>query len=139
MAFNRAPRVPDRNGDAALAPAGWRILSEKPMIAKMTRPRSSRRQVAVAALLGATILLGPGCMSAYHTVGAGATGGEMASDSQWYALWGFVPMGGAPDFRTVAGDQTNYKVYNGFTTWDVVLNFFTGWLGFYRASIIVEF
>jgi len=78
-------------------------------------------------------------MSVYHTVGAGATGGETASGSQWYALWGFVPLGGAPDVRTLAGDRVNYAVWNGFATWDVVLNFFTGWLGFYRSSIYIEF
>ena len=78
-------------------------------------------------------------MSGYHTVGAGATGGETASAKQWYALWGCVALGGAPDSRTLAGERVNYQVWTGLTTWDVLLNFLTAPVGFCRASVIVEF
>ena len=138
MAFNHAREPVDPTAVRRRRERGNR-LSKTRMISEKTRPRTRLLRGALAALIGASILLGPGCMSVYHTVGAGATGGEVVSESQWYALWGFLPIGGAPDSRTLAGDQVNYTVYDGFTTWDVVLNFFTSWLGFYRASLIVEF
>jgi len=100
--------------------------------------RAAPRRTTLLLLL-ALVLAAPACMSSYHTVGAGPTGGEIASAKQWYALWGCLPLGGAPDSRTLSGDRVNYRVWTGITTWDVFLNFLTLPVGFCRTSVIVEF
>jgi hypothetical protein len=84
-------------------------------------------------------VFGSGCMSITHTAGAGATGGEEASATQWWVFWGMLPLGSWPDSRTLVGDQVNYTVVTRYNTWDVVINLFTGWVGFLRSSMEVSF
>lgn len=104
----------------------------------MIPSRFPRRAAAVVALCAAC-LIAPACQSVYHTVGAGATGGETASTSQWYAFWGLLPIGGAPDVHDLAEDRTNYTAYDGFEFSDVVLSTLAFPVGFCRKTISIEF
>lgn len=91
-------------------------------------------------LLGVLLLtVTGGCLTVHHTVGAGPTGGETAAAHAWYALWGFVPLGGTRDVRTLAGERVNYRVTTGMETWDVLLNLPLLPLGFLRTTLRVEF
>ncbi|MBN2492353.1 MAG: hypothetical protein JXQ29_16010 [Planctomycetes bacterium] len=107
----------------------------------MFQPVSQRaaRRGAIVLLVAALVLSTSACLSKYHTVGVGATGGESVSAPQWYALWGTVPLGGPPDSHALVGKRANYTVWTGMTTWDVLLNFLTAPVGFCRASLFVEF
>ncbi len=104
----------------------------------MNRPRTRRRRAAAVVLCTLCALL-PACQSVYHTVGAGATGGETASTSQWYAFWGLLPIGGAPDVRDLVDDRANYTAYDGFGFADVVLSTVAFPVSFCRKTISVEF
>lgn len=101
--------------------------------------RLGRTRLRTWMVLAVVLLLLPGCLAHYHTAGAGPTGAEILYAKQWYAFWGLLPIGGATNSKSLAGDRVNYQVYTGITTWDFMLNFLTVPFGFYRSSIILEF
>ena len=101
--------------------------------------REGRRHLTLVGLVCLALILIPGCMSMTHTSGAGATGGEMVTARKWYALWGFLPLEGSVDSRTLAGKRKNYTVHTSFSGWDIPLNLVCGPLGFFRTTLEVEY
>ncbi len=86
----------------------------------------------VLSLLICVIMLGlpmSGCYTMNHTVGmGGADGNEVASDRQWYILWGLVPITNVDGGQLAKskGLTTNYTVQTQMSFLDCILNFITG-------------
>lgn len=108
-------------------------------IAARRRPPRLATGLVTCLLLVVMLVMVPGCMSHYHTAGAGPTGGEIRYEKQWWAFWGLLPFGGAPNSKEYAGDRVNYEVWTGIGTWDFMLNMLIFPFGFYRSSITLEF
>jgi len=62
-----------------------------------------------------------GCYTLRHTVGTGSAGGASVSETQWYVLWGLVPLGQA-DSKAMAGGSSNYTVDTGMSFVDCLLS-----------------
>lgn len=83
-------------------------------------------------LLGALFLSLPltGCYTLNHTVGAGAPADApaVASERQWYVLWGLVPLNNVDGGQLAKskGLTTNYTIQSQQSFLDVILNFITG-------------
>jgi hypothetical protein len=96
-----------------------------------------RRCVRVLAVAASLAVLS-GCLTLVHTVGKGPRARpERVEASQWYALGGLIPMD-VVDSKRLAGGATDYRVTTTFTFLDVVIDFFTSFVGFLRQTIIVE-
>ncbi|MEM7262657.1 MAG: hypothetical protein AAF488_11750, partial [Planctomycetota bacterium] len=78
-----------------------------------------------------------GCFTSRNTFGDGPRGGEITVHRNWYAFWGFVPMGSF-DTREVVGPADHYRVTTSIEGFDVFINLFTAPLSFYRQTTIVE-
>ena len=90
----------------------------------------------VVLMLGMLFCLS-GCFATIHTVGDGPHGGEVREHHTWYAAWGFLALG-TFDSRDVVGAADDYRISTRFGALDVFLNMFTGPLGFYRQTTLVE-
>ncbi len=69
-----------------------------------------------------------GCSTLNHTVGTGGTdGNEVASERQWYILWGLVPLNNV-DGGQIAKSKglTNYTIQSQASFLDEILNMITG-------------
>ena len=69
-----------------------------------------------------------GCSTLNHNVGMGApNGNEVASDRQWYILWGLVPLNNADGGQMAKnkGLTNNYTIQSQATFLDCIINFFT--------------
>ena len=81
---------------------------------------------ATALGLAAALCLTTGCYTQRFDVGTGGGGGETREFTQWYALWGLVPItqieGQVEDFTA---DSQNYTVTTQFTPLDVLIGIFT--------------
>ncbi len=78
-----------------------------------------------------------GCLSTVHTVGDGPRGGEVRVHHSWYGAWGFLSLG-TFDSRDVVGAADDYRITTRFGGIDVLINLFTGPLGFFRRTTRVE-
>ncbi len=83
------------------------------------------------------LLLLSGCFATVHTVGDGPHGGEVRVHRTWYAAWGLLPISRL-DSRSVVGAADHYRVTTSFGGRDLLLNFFTAPLGFFRQTTLVE-
>ena len=91
-------------------------------------------------MIGLSLLVATSLSSCYvleHNVGQGAQGTQQVIENQWYALWGPIPVGGPVDGAQMAGGATDYTIRTEWTALDVVINFFTSWVSFYRTTITV--
>ncbi len=82
-------------------------------------------------------LLGSGCITHSHTVGAGPRGVEVRTHVTWYALYGFIPINDL-DTRGVVGGAEDYRLKTAFEPVDVIANMFTGFLTLIRRTTTVE-
>lgn len=64
------------------------------------------------------------CYSTHHTVGKGATGNNVETEKQWYALWGLVPINNV-DSKNMVGSSTDYEIETKHTFVDYVISAFT--------------
>jgi len=71
----------------------------------------------------AALLLIPGlagCVAHTHTVGLGAVGGQVATERQYYWVFGFFQVNDV-DAQRLAGDLTSYTVETSFGFTDLLL------------------
>jgi len=95
------------------------------------------RKNMVAAMLVLVLSVSmSGCFSLSHTVGTGAKGGSSVSETQWYALWGLVPLGQV-DSKAMAGGSANYTVDSGMSFLDGLINIFTSYVTVVRQTVTV--
>ena len=82
-------------------------------------------RLAFAVLLVATL---SGCSTLNHNIGSGAPNGtEVASDRQWYILWGLVPLNNVDGGQMAKskGLSNNYTIQSQTTFLDGIINFIT--------------
>lgn len=92
----------------------------------------------VAVLLVGTGLSG-GCYTQKFDVGGGADSGESQEFSQWFALWGLVPITDIEgEVQGYTGGDENYTVTTQFTPLDVVINFFANVVTIGRKTVTVQ-
>lgn len=94
----------------------------------------SRARCTVFLLL---LLSTSGCLLHRHTVGDGPHGGEVRVHRQWYAMWGWVPMGSF-DSSEVVGAASDYRVTTKYGVRDHFVNLFTFPFTFVRRTVVVE-
>ena len=97
------------------------------------------RKTMIVALLIAFLLSTTGCFSHTHTIG-NPSRGEKEVYYQWYALWGFLPIGDEVDAGVKAG-RKDVKITTKYDWLDIILSLtipgFVG-LGATRRTITVE-
>jgi hypothetical protein len=106
------------------------------MATKCAERRGAFGRVALATILCALL---PACFTFQHTVGRGPMNPKptLVKETQWYALFGLVPIGRV-DSGSMAGGAKDYRVTTKFTFVDVVITTFTSFVSFYRQTILVE-
>lgn len=77
------------------------------------------------------------CYTLTHQVGSGAQSGQSVEKSQWYALWGLVPLNEV-DSKRMAGDAENYTITTEHTFVDGLISVFTGIVTISRKTVKVE-
>lgn len=97
------------------------------------------RQLSRRLLPLVAILVLPACFSMQHTVGVGPRAPDpvVIEESQWFALYGLIPLGSTDGGRLATGAK-DYRITTRFTLTDVVLTAFTSFFTFYRQTVIVE-
>ena len=97
---------------------------------KATHP--SRTILAVLLVLALS-----GCMTHHHVVGAGpGDDPTQQTTTQWYALWGLVPLNEVDEETLVAG-ATDYEIVTEMSPLDAIINFFTTYVSILRRSVTV--
>jgi hypothetical protein len=69
-----------------------------------------------------------GCSTLNHNIGSGAPEGtEVASDRQWYILWGLIPLNNVDGAQLAQskGLTNNYTIQSQVSFLDCIINFFT--------------
>ncbi len=89
--------------------------------------------VICVAVLGVSL---SGCFTLRHQVGSGPAGNTQVAETQWYALWGLIPLGKV-DSKALAGDATNYSIVSEVTPLDWIINVFTSYVTIYRQTVTV--
>ena len=83
-----------------------------------------------------------GCYTITHTVGNGAPADApvVATDREWFALWGLVPLGNVDGGQLAKskGLTTNYTIQDQASVLDVLLNIITGFVTIYSRTISVS-
>ena len=81
-----------------------------------------------------------GCFTLNHTVGNGGQGTEVASNRQWYILWGLIPLNNV-DGEKMALEKNltnNYTVKSQMSFVDCLLNIITGIVTVYGQTVSVS-
>jgi len=81
-----------------------------------------------------------GCMTLQHTVGNGGTDTtQVASDRQWYILWGLVPLNNVDGGKLAKANNVNnnYTVKSQISFVDGLLNILTGLVTVYGQTVSV--
>lgn len=93
----------------------------------------------VAAMVLSTSALSAGCYTQRFDVGAGAAGGETRQFTQWFALWGLVPITQVEDdVESFTAGATDYTVTTQFTPLDILIGFFTNIVTIGPKTVTVE-
>jgi hypothetical protein len=95
--------------------------------------KKALRLVVCIAVLGVSL---SGCYTLKHEVGTGAAGGASVSETQWYVLWGLVPLGKV-DSKAMAGGAANYTVVSEHTFVDILVTIITQYVSVVRQTVTV--
>ena len=94
---------------------------------------------ATALSLAAALCLTAGCYTQRFDVGTGGGGGETRQFTQWFALWGLVPITQVEqDVNEYTADTANYTVTTQFTPLDILIGFFTNVVTIGPKTVTVE-
>lgn len=80
-----------------------------------------------------------GCFTLNHTVGNGGSGQEVASNREWYILWGLIPLNKVDGEKMALENNltNNYTVTSQMSFVDCLLNIVTGWVSVYGQTVKV--
>jgi len=95
--------------------------------------KKALRTVLCVAVLSVSL---SGCYTLKHEVGTGAAGGASVSETQWYAIWGLLPLGSV-NSKAMAGGAANYTVESQHTFIDVLISAFTSYISVVRQTVTV--
>jgi len=78
-----------------------------------------------------------GCATHRHIIGKGAQVGVSRGQTQWYALYGLIPLGEV-DTARLAGGAQDYEIETYYSVGDFLLNnLITGWITVTSRSVKV--
>ena len=77
------------------------------------------------------------CYTNVHVVGEGAKSEATVVKSQWYAVWGLIPLNKV-DSKAMAGGATNYQITTKHTFGDQFISMFTNVLTISRSTVEVK-
>ena len=77
------------------------------------------------------------CYTHTHVVGRGAQAGVTTTQSQWYALFGLVPINNV-DTKAMAGGAEDYTITTEQTFLDGFISGFTWWLTISKQTVKIE-
>ena len=93
----------------------------------------------VAAMLMVTAASNIGCYTQKFDVGTGGTGGQRQQFTQWFILWGLVPLTNVEDdVEAATAGSPNYTVITQFTALDVLIGIFTNIVTIGPKTVTVE-
>lgn len=80
-----------------------------------------------------------GCFTLNHTVGNGGSGTEVASNREWYILWGLIPLNKVDGEKMALENNltNNYTVQSQMSFVDCLLNIVTGIVSVYGQTVKV--
>lgn len=85
------------------------------------------------------MMLVSGCFTSKITVGQGVHKGTVETYTQWYVLWGIVPVGKAGSGIQLNDDISDARVYVEFSAWDTLFNVFVGpFTSVGRNTVIIQ-
>jgi|SRR5579859_1911812 len=81
-----------------------------------------------------------GCYTLQHTVGNGGSGQEVASNREWYILWGLIPLNKVDGEKMAVENNltNNYTIKSQMSFIDVLLNIVTGIVTVYGQTVSVS-
>jgi len=81
-----------------------------------------------------------GCFTLTHTVGKGGSGEEVASNREWYILWGLIPLNKVDGEKMALENNltNNYTIKSETNFVDVLLNIVTGLVTVYGQTVSVS-
>lgn len=88
-------------------------------------------------LLIAVLLSVSACYTHTHVVGKGAQSGAEVSKTQWYAIWGLVPINVVNSQEMAAGAE-NYTVVTQQTFADSIISIITSYITVTRQTVTVK-
>ena len=99
-----------------------------------------KKTLRLAGLVFAALLLlqVTGCMTHQHVIGDGPAGANETTETQWYALWGLVPLNEVDTHDMVDG-VGDYRIETEVGPLDAVINFFTSVVTIVRRSVTVVY
>ena len=77
------------------------------------------------------------CTTNTHVIGRGAQNGVVEKQTQWYILFGLIPLNDV-DTNTMAQDATDYTITTKFTFVDILISGFTSIVTIQRRNVAVE-
>jgi hypothetical protein len=90
----------------------------------------------IAILLLIFSVLASSCMTNRHEIGEGAQLGVKKQETQWYLLWGLVPLGNV-DTKKLAGNSNDYEITTTYGFLDVLANILLGPFSFQTRTVTV--
>jgi len=93
-------------------------------------------KILVKIIVISLILLMTACYTHVHMVGTGGQNRYTETASQWYILWGGVPINDV-DTRSMAHGAEDYTIKTEQTFLDVVIGWFTGVITVSRRTVTV--
>ncbi|MBN1500922.1 MAG: hypothetical protein JW982_12240 [Spirochaetes bacterium] len=94
-----------------------------------------KKFILILMILG--LLVVTACTTHTHVVGKGAQGTEAVEATQWYAVWGLIPIGTSPDTNAMAGGAANYTIQTQSTVKDIIITMFTQYVTITRRTVTV--
>ncbi|HUO56935.1 MAG TPA: hypothetical protein VMV05_02045 [bacterium] len=81
-----------------------------------------------------------GCFTLKHTVGNGGQGTEVASNREWYILWGLIPLNKVDGEKMALENNltNNYTVQSQMSFIDCLLNVVTSIVSVYGQTVSVS-
>ena len=93
------------------------------------------KKILVLVLIIASMVM-MGCATHVHTVGAGAQTGQAVTATQWYALFGLVPLN-AVDTHAMAAGAADYEIQTQANVVDIVVGIPASWITVSRRTVTV--
>ncbi len=81
-----------------------------------------------------------GCFTLNHTVGNGGSGQTVATNREWYILWGLIPLNKVDGEKMALENNltNNYTVTSQMSFVDCLLNIITSWVSVYGQTVKVS-
>ena len=77
-----------------------------------------------------------GCATHVHTVGTGPQIGQVETATQWYALYGLIPLN-TVDTAAMAGGAANYEIQTQLAPLDIIIGGITSYVTVNRRTVTV--